>query len=75
MDAMEAAADSLRATQRIKTTTTTRRTKKKKSQVVADVQEFKEIEDSSFNGNKKLESTLLNNFTSDEQNVVNQSEQ
>lgn len=35
---MAAAADSLRATQRIKTTTTTRRAKKKKSQVVADVQ-------------------------------------
>lgn len=72
---MAAAADSLRATQRIKTTTTTRRAKKKKSQVVADVQQFTEIEDSSFNGIKQSENTLLNNFTSVEQNVVNQSEQ
>lgn len=68
---MASATDSLRASQRLKTAKTSRIVKKKKSQVMADVQQFTQIEDSSLNGIKQLENTMLNNFTSPKQNDLN----
>lgn len=68
---MASATDSLRASQRLKTAKTSRIVKRKKSQVMADVQQFTQIEDSSLNGIKQLENTMLNNFTSPKQNDLN----